>query len=292
MDRVLSVLPENIVLFNAMSPSQFCAVLNDRFPLSLVKRLSKFLEIDFSKYDKSQDLTTLLLEMFLLEHFGISQQVIYLWYYMHRFTYIFDRNNSFAAVVEYQRKSGDAGTWRLNTLVQLAYLVTAFDFTNGLEFFMVLSGDDSVVFLREYPHDLNVNLNLLSTRYNLEAKVLDYRTPYFCSKFLIITADGWLFVPDTVKLIGKLGRRDLVDYNHVEEYRISFNDNLAFYRDSRNWTYISECINDRYNLTGEHCCVYSTLLTVASDTRKFKELYTLKRDHVFGAFNTRPKLEI
>lgn len=58
--------------------------------------------------------------------------------------------------------------------------------------------------------------------FNLESKLMiRYSVPYFCSKFILVTKDWIYFVPDPVKFLTKLGRRDMANYDHVEDYRIS-----------------------------------------------------------------------
>lgn len=58
--------------------------------------------------------------------------------------------------------------------------------------------------------------------FNFQSKLIDrYSVPYFCSKFLVIT-ENWMYViPDILKLLTKFGRRDMSNWQHVEEYRVS-----------------------------------------------------------------------
>lgn len=53
--------------------------------------------------------------------------------------------------------------------------------------------------------------------FNFEAKT-HYRTSYFCGKFILASVDGFCVVPDPVKLLMKLGRRDLRNLAQVGEY--------------------------------------------------------------------------
>ena len=58
--------------------------------------------------------------------------------------------------------------------------------------------------------------------FNLESKLITrYSVPYFCSKFIVVNEDRIYFVPDPVKFLTKLGRRDMANYDHAEDYRIS-----------------------------------------------------------------------
>ncbi|UPT53679.1 MAG: hypothetical protein 1 [Zeugodacus tau negev-like virus] len=295
MNRVEFSLNNNIVLYNRMSPQQFAQQFTEVLPAQRYQELKTFLEIDFSKYDKSQGLVILMFEALIMEWLGVPPKYIRIWIVMHRLTYINDRNNKFSATVEYQRKSGDAGTWRFNTIVQIAVLNRVYKlyklFDNGTAV-ACFSGDDSLIFLKDPIPNIETKTYKLETVYNLEAKLLNYKVPYFCSKFLLLVGEEWIFVPDTMKLIVKLGRNDVVDYEHVECYRISFDDNLYYYKFSHFWPFISLAINDRYNIKGEHDCIYSALINLASDKTRFANLFTPTIGHVWGTVSTKPSLEL
>uniref|UniRef100_W8BUH7 Replicase large subunit n=1 Tax=Ceratitis capitata TaxID=7213 RepID=W8BUH7_CERCA len=295
MNRVEFSLNENIVLYNRMSPQQFAQKFSEAFPPTRYNELNTFLEIDFSKYDKSQGLVILMFEALLMEWLGVPPKYIRMWIVMHRLTFIYDRNNKFSAVVEYQRKSGDAGTWRFNTIVQMAVLNRVYKLHALLisdQAFACFSGDDSLIFLKNPIPNLEAKTFKLECIYNLEAKILNYAVPYFCSKFLLLVDNEWIFVPDTLKLIIKLGRNDLTDFDHVECYRISFDDNLYYYKFPNFWYYISQAINDRYKLVGEHDCVYMALLRLASNKENFSSLYYENIGHIHGILSSKPSIEI
>lgn len=295
--RVETYLHPNILLYNGMSPQQFADYLNVVFPVQVYSRMKDFLEIDFSKYDKSQGLVLLIFEVMLMEYLGVPPLFLRYWIVMHRYTVLFDNINKFKARVSYQRKSGDAATWRLNTIVQLAILNSTFHFYEHLfrpfsNIFVVLSGDDSLIFYETPFTNLYSRVLNLQFLYNMEAKLMNYTTPYFCSKFLVHTGDTWIFVPDTMKLISKLGRCDLVDFDHVECYRVSFSDNLYYYKFPEYWPFISLCINDRYSVTGEHDCIFSELLSLSSNSSSFSTLFYEGLSFIKGVINVKPTLDI
>ena len=83
---------------------------------SLIRdRFGRFLEIDFSKYDKSQGLAALLFDCKLMRYLGVPEELIALWRSAHTVTYLCDRTNKVKLRVIYQRKSGDASTFFGNT---------------------------------------------------------------------------------------------------------------------------------------------------------------------------------
>jgi len=67
-----------------------------------------------------------------------------------------------------------------------------------------------------------------------------FRNYYFCSKFLISVDNKWKFVPDPLKLISKLGRKDLANRSHMLEYYTAFKDLTQVYHDAR----INTSLND------------------------------------------------
>lgn len=86
--------------------------------------------------------------------------------------------------------------------------------------------------------------------FNLESKFFVYNYHYFCSKFSISSLGRWFLVPDPIKLFVKLGRRDLVNYDHVEEYRISLLDLTKQYGNIILDNQLSLAISERYLTDG------------------------------------------
>lgn len=297
-NRIEYHLLDNVILYNGMSPEEFAAHFTTIFPANRYRQMSDFMEIDFSKYDKSQGLVILIFEALLMEFSGVPPKYIALWLLMHVSTFLIDSLNKFTAEVEYQRKSGDPGTWRFNTVVQLAILNYVFRLSPLLKSnkcVAVFSGDDSLIFhAPDTIYNVDFKISQLMYIYNLEAKLMQYKVPYFCSKFLILSNDEWIFVPDTVKLIIKLGRNDIVDTVHAECYRVSFLDNLNYYKNPYHWTAISAAINDRYKIFGEHDCIFTALLSLADSPEKFNAIYKPVVGHRYGKFfgNSRPNLDI
>lgn len=75
---------------------------------------------------------------------------------------------------------------------------------------MILAGDDSVIFFNESNFISYDPSPVVTDLFNLECKLLNrYNVPYFCSKFLVITDNLLYFVPDPLKFVTKLGRRDM-----------------------------------------------------------------------------------
>jgi hypothetical protein len=109
------------------------------------------------------------------------------------------------------------------------------------------AGDDSIIFFNS---DTTIEYNpssRIADLFNLESKLMTlYSVPYFCSKFLIITEDWIYFVPDPVKFLTKLGRRDMSNYEHVEDYRISCVDMMSQLFNNRIHGELSLGVAERY----------------------------------------------
>lgn len=52
----------------------------------------------------------------------------------------------------------------------------------------------------------------------------NYEYMYFCSKFMLTIGNQFVLIPDPLKIVSKFGRHDLVNPDHVEEYRVSCMD--------------------------------------------------------------------
>lgn len=276
-ERLVAVLNPNILLFNRLSNSDYVDLVNNICPYERFLTMSRFFEIDFSKFDKSQDQTALEFECSLMRILGVPHEYVSRWFHMHVKTTLVDVKNKFKARVEYQRKSGDAGTWVLNTVFQMAVVINTMRLETEIlnnRCFATFSGDDSLIFIEDL---LPINVDHVSSScaniFNLEVKLLNFRTPYFCSKFFLPTPHGVLFVPDVIKTLVKLGRRDLISVEHAREYYISFSDNNLVLSDAYEWPTISKCISDRYMLPGSHTILIQAIATIATDVDKFLSLW-------------------
>lgn len=276
-ERLVAMLNSNIVLYNRLSNSDYVSLVNAVCPYERFRSLTRFFEIDFSKFDKSQDQTALEFECKLMSLLGVADEYISRWYHMHVRTTLVDIGNKFSTNVEYQRKSGDAGTWVLNTVFQMAVVINAMRLESEIlagRCFATFSGDDSLVFVDDLlPINPDHVSNVCANIFNLEVKLLNFKTPYFCSKFFLPTPNGLLFVPDVIKTIVKLGRRDLISVEHAREYFISFNDNNKSLIDAYQWPTISRCIADRYGIPGDHSILIHAIATIAVDEEKFLSLW-------------------
>nr|AQM55272.1 hypothetical protein 1 [Big Cypress virus]AQM55275.1 hypothetical protein 1 [Big Cypress virus]AQM55278.1 hypothetical protein 1 [Big Cypress virus]AQM55281.1 hypothetical protein 1 [Big Cypress virus]AQM55284.1 hypothetical protein 1 [Big Cypress virus] len=242
--RVVTSLKNHVKLFCDMSPSDFEKELDRDVPSHTLSSLLEKLEIDISKYDKSQRELALEFECKLMRFFGVDEYFISLWFNAHVLSMIYDKTSKLKCLIPYQRKSGDASTFIGNTLFLMAVIC---DFIPvSLLKLALFSGDDSLL----YGFDLSKykNTQHFGLKFNLEIKFFNYEFSYFCSKFLLPVDGKWKFTPDPVKFFTKIGRHDLVNPAHVEEYRISCIDNLSNYNSSAICASVASAVKERYGI--------------------------------------------
>lgn len=289
--RLLAVLRKNSIVYTDMSTEDFERLLSHRFPPRMAGKYRRNAEIDFSKYDKSQNYTTLIFELFMLEALGMPVHLLGLWAYAHITTLLFEHKHRFRGRVNYQRKSGDAMTFFGNTLYLMAIIAWTFELCDT-DFFGCFSGDDVFLWSKHLRPTVE-HIESIQTDFNMETKLIEKDTPYFCSKFLVAPDDDhWIAAPDTVKLVTKLGRNDLVNFQHVEEYRRSCADLMSCYRNEYNYHAISQAINDRYSLQGDHTHLFRTIMGLIDDPFSFRDLYYIRDGDNLGDFTILPSLDI
>lgn len=241
-----------------------------------------------SKYDKSQGREALLFECKLMRAFGVPEYFITVWKYAHEFTVLKDFSNGVTLQIMYQRKSGDPSTYVGNTTFLMAVLSMLADFINVV--IAAFSGDDSFIRGRNLKTDYN---KLCALLFNLDSKFITcYKHTYFCSKFIVRTEDKTYFVPDPIKLITKLGRSDLVNWDHVEDYRNSVLDLVQCYGDWRLYEPLTEAFNERYACRGKHNMVYSTLYHIGQTAESFNTLYFVDPKAKLNLDPSRPVADI
>lgn len=103
-------------------------------------------------------------------------------------------------------------------------------------------------------------------------------------------SESFYFVPDPVKLVSKLGRKDLKNYDHVEDYRVSIKDLIVSYRDARLGPLLTEAVAERYGSYIELSVVIAALIQLADSPEQFKTLYTLPNGSICDD-PLRPKLD-
>lgn len=175
-----------------------------------------------------------------------------------------------------------------NTLVLMGVMCTAYDLRSCS--MALFSGDDSLILSKS---DLSMDTtDTFSSLFNLETKLLRYKYYYFCSKFLLPVEDRWFFIPDPLKLVSKLGRKDLANFDHAREYYTSYKDLTKDYNSARINSYLNAAVSERYRSSfSDLSAVFSALKTLASSEEKFLELYYVDPRDVLCNDPSRAKLD-
>ncbi|URA30365.1 RNA-dependent RNA polymerase [Astegopteryx formosana nege-like virus 1] len=267
-ERITKCLKNYVYLYCDMSPSEFESVLTENVDriIAVFSGDDSFLcdgennmEIDISKYDKSQGLLALEFDCLVLSYFGMPPYFVELWRNGHMLTKIIDRSSGLRCLIPFQRKSGDASTFILNTV-----------FLMGVISHEIPIGNLDMIDLNNYR-----NIDVFALLFNLEVKMFSYKFPYFCSKFLLKIRNRWIFCPDPLKLFVKLGRSDLVNEKHVEFYRVSFADNVQCYSDPEVCSAVSFAMRERYCLKNDISFLLGSLPSLAKPS-EFSKLFFIK----------------
>lgn len=291
MDKRLECLyKERFRVFTRTTNEDFAKRMNEIIPPRVFKDLitsgAKMLEIDISKYDKSQGLAALFFDCMLMDKVGVDKFYVDLWYNAHAHTTLVDSENGVKYRVDYQRKSGDASTFCQNTRFLMAVVAIMFDMNQV--YFGMFAGDDSWLLTKNEFRDMNA---WCATLLNLESKFFKYsKSIYFCSKYFIHDGLNWYVVPDTVKLLVKLGRSDLANFEHVEEYRTSLIDLTTVYDSVNIIRMLTIAIAERYNVSFNVDVLMGTLRQTILSKESFHSLYYSLVDDVLCADPTTSKL--
>nr|APG77770.1 hypothetical protein [Hubei virga-like virus 4] len=278
--KLLFSLKPNCFIYADMSPSQLADTLTRNLsgqllPFSIFSGDDSiifdgqhFTEIDISKYDKSQNLLALLIDCKLLRKFQVPEFFINLWFNCHFLTYIYDKNIKLRAKIPFQRKSGDASTFLFNTTFAMCVIANEIPLDNLHSF--------------NLPDFRKKNISIFPLLYNLEVKIFSFKYAYFCSKFLLYSEQRkkFYFIPDPLKLLVKLGRSDLINFQHVECYRVSMKDSVSVgYHDLHIATLLSTAVNDRYSMTSFSPEFMKSFYLISDSKAMFSSLYYINENH-------------
>nr|DAZ87855.1 TPA_asm: hypothetical protein [Clonorsi virus 2] len=243
---IIHCLRPNILLYTDVSPADFAEMVTAVVSPSQLGEHVSFEEMDIGKYDKSQGVLALMVECEIMRRVGVPDTVVDMWYHQHVYSMYHCYSVGVSGRVHFQRRSGDAATFLGNTLFLMAVVADSMRVEDCM--LALFSGDDSL-FVGEGVRDM-LSENRLAAVYNLQAKRMDYASLYFCSKFLLpdVVNDRWWFCFDPVKLLVKMGRRDLRNREHVEEYRISVLDTVSSVESEAQLLLLAEAVMDRYML--------------------------------------------
>lgn len=244
--------------------------LEDFFSDVSPKSNLEVLELDISKYDKSQNDFHQAVEMLIWDRLGLDKILGEMWRRGHMKTTVTDFKAGIRTQLWYQRKSGDVTTFIGNTLIIAACVASITNLDKCFK--AAFCGDDSVVFFPK-GQDYKATMELASLQWNFNAKLFVKDTAYFCGKFIIPHGSGCKVFPDPLKVITRLGNKNLKDVNHVEELRISLMDCCKAYGNCAYIHLLDKAFNEVYMGGGSCQYVLNCIWKVITDRRLFKDLF-------------------
>jgi len=233
----------------------------------------RYLENDFSKYDKSQSAFVFRLEEYVFRKLGLNHEMLSKWVHGHVECSVRSLTVGLSLHVMYQRKSGDSttafGNVILNVLsVSYAYRGTAVQWA-------VFMGDDSLVCAKGVVADTDA-VQLLAEVFNLSAKYYVTDAPYFASNFVLVDENRLkvTMCPDVVKRIERLSMHISADDPQWEERYVSFRDSMAVFLDESVVQQMAVVVPARYEVSeGLVRGAVGALGTLAADKSKFRGLW-------------------
>nr|APG77656.1 hypothetical protein [Hubei virga-like virus 22] len=283
--RLTSVLKKKYHIFTDESNADFVKNLNTFCNPGLVQKLllsdQLFIkELDISKYDKSQGAEALLFCCALMKLFGISEDVVDYYFKCNLLNYLKCGTYGISFTVNYQMKSGTAPTLIFNTLFTMA--VNGLVYDDSFVYYACFCGDDATFFLstniKRYLKDFDTS-QFTSGLLNLETKELSFKYTYFCSRFMLASNNSWYVIADPVKLLNKLGRSDILDFAHAEEYRVSACDNFKVSNNEILFL-LNFAISERYNIPTSNVNLIKNLQICLSSPELFQSLFYKPSNYV------------
>ncbi|QKN22665.1 RNA-dependent RNA polymerase [Erysiphe necator associated virga-like virus 6] len=234
----------------------------------------KYLENDFSQYDKSQAALVFAIEEHVFRQLGMNEEFLQQWEIGHHYSNIRCVSTGLSLHTMYQRKSGDAttafGNVIINVLsVQYAYMGTKVHWA-------LFMGDDSLVCTTPPISGDGLAVRRLAEQFNLIAKYYITDAPYFASNFVLIDEESMdvKLVPDPVKRIERLSMHISGDEPMWEERWQSCKDTLSAYTDPTTAHRMSVIVPQRYTVPeGFVRGAAAALGTICRDKQKFRELW-------------------
>ncbi|WIV84619.1 protein 2a [Babaco ilarvirus 1] len=240
-NRLLLCLREKISIPSGQYHQLFSL---DPFAFEMSK---EFKEIDFSKFDKSQQRLHHLIQYHIFNALGAPKEFLEMWFGSHEISHIRDGPCGIGFNVNYQRRTGDACTYLGNTIITLSALAYMYDLLDPNILFVIASGDDSLIGSVE-PLSRDTEFQF-TTLFNFEAK-FPHNMPFICSKFLVLvpTESGGkkvVAVPNPLKLNIKLGTKELSPYTFDSWYE-SWLDTIWYFSNYHIISVMRDYVSHRY----------------------------------------------
>jgi hypothetical protein len=233
----------------------------------------KYLENDFSKYDKSQGKFVFELERVVYTALGMNREMMERWLGGHVECSMRAVALHLSLHVIYQRKSGDATTAFANVLLNIVSVTYAY--RGSIVVWALFMGDDSLVCCTAVAHEEDA-VQILAEVFNLGAKTYLTSAPYFASNFVIVddVNRGLCLVPDPVKRVERWSMMVSGDDPQWHERYTSARDSMRVYLNCFNTAGLARAVAERYPISvagvkGVACAV----ATLLSSEKQFRTIW-------------------
>lgn len=225
--RFRTILRPNVYCHLKKNLNQMEQALND-FLDPLIKYF--ILEIDQSKYDKSQQEFVFEVERKFWCKFGLDENWANLWFTGHSNTKLVSIVLGIFFPVWFQRKSGDVTTCFGNTIINMAAIADTIDL--DLAVLLMFVGDDSIIYMTE-EIDTKSIANSILIGWNFTIKLIRHKGAYFCSTFQVYDGNRYRVLPDPLKRTERISKPiEKSQMAFVYENFISFADLVKCYNNS------------------------------------------------------------
>jgi len=181
----------------------------------------KAMELDSTKYDKSQNLLARMIESLLYTDLGLDPGVMEI--FSDSFVgKVSSRNLGLVFVLAYQMKSGAPNTMLGNSVYNAVSAGESIGWNNIVA--MIFKGDDNVCWIRDsMKPDLCVAK--MSGLFNLEVKLVLDSVLYFSSGYIVPVDTKLVFAPDPLKMAELIGEGGADPRTMLERF-VSFQDRV------------------------------------------------------------------
>lgn len=266
-DRLLQILRPNVLVHTKKSAVDIQRFLNTYEDLHTPLN---YIENDFSKYDKSQQDAAFRLVMSVFVQLGLDESLVATWMQGQVHNKVNVSRAGLKFYYMFQQKSGVAPTTLANTTLNMMTVAATYPLKR-IQYAMFV-GDDSIIAVPDKIETVG-SAERMALLYNLGSKVMQKSHGYFCSAFIVKTANGVRFMSDPVKRTEKLGQMAQVRGEQLRDQYESLRNLLFNYDDQIYNEALALCVSARYATETNWRGAIDALHTLTLTFDRFRELY-------------------
>jgi len=247
------------------------------------------MEQDFDNFDRSQGESVVSIELELYRRFGLDLVEWYNWAEHSEYVTVASIKTGLEFVMRWMRRTGSPTTAMGNTLVDMVSVARVYRFPSDFYYAMFL-GDDSLISLKHKPErtaDMSTDMARLT---NLSGKLQFMKYGYFCSMFVIPSANNTIkYVPDPVKVMYSLGRdipaamspeMKRIANQPIEARFVSLKDRVKSLSDTRCHQSLAHAVMERAEMTNptslseaDAMALINAVVSISLDRKLYNTMY-------------------